>query len=186
MFRYKKLIILIALSIIVVRLGYVCGIQNACGDPRLLLGIPKVDFHPSPTPLMTSMGTLSLTEDGRPVLSDYSQLSFASHTANPAWTQNNIDFLRKTADYIVADADRSLTVTGYYLSSEVADTPAGFTDLGIARAAIVKDTLFQLGVTADRVTLTSSVLDDVTLSKSTSFIVHIDKKDIPRTYMIQK
>lgn len=186
MITYKKAIMLALILAIGARLYYVCGIQNHCGSPGSLFGLPKNTFVPTPTPDGASIRTLSLVEDGRPVLSSFSQLSFAPRSAQTLWTDDNKDFLKQTADYLNADTNRFLTVTGYYLSSEVSSTPAGFNDLGIARAAMIKDSLFQLGVTADRVTLASSVLDDVSLSKSASFSIHVDKKDIPRTYMIQK
>lgn len=186
MSTYKKAILLIVILAIFVRLYYVCGIQKACPTPSALFGLNHSTFSPTPTPEGPSLRTLSLIEEGRVVLTNFSQLVFAPKSAEAKWSEDNKDFLKQTADYLNADANRQLTVTGYYLSSEVSSTPAGFTDLGIARAAMIKDTLFQLGVTADRVTLTSSVLDDVTLTKSANFVVRVDKKDIPRTYMIQK
>ncbi len=186
MSTYKKAIILIAILAICARLYYVCSIQKACATPSALFGLNQSTFSPTPTPHSTSQRTLSLVEDGRLVLSNFSQLTFAPRSARAAWSADNNDFLKQTANHLNADTRRSLTVTGYYLSSEVSSTPAGFTDLGIARAAMIKDTLFQLGVTADRVTLASSVLDDVALTKTASFTVHVDKTDIPRTYMMQK
>lgn len=186
MITYKKGIILVVILAIGAGLYNVCSVQKLCSAPSVLFGLNRSAISPTPTPDSASQRTLSLVEDGRLVLSSFSQLSFAPRSAQATWSNDNKDFLKQTADYINADTDRLLTVTGYYLSSEVSSTPAGFTDLGIARAAMIKDTLFQLGVTADRVILASSVLDDVSLSKSANFAIHVDKKNIPRTYTIQK
>ncbi len=65
--------------------------------------------------------------------------------------------LSNTADYLKSNADRVLTVTGYYDESEPA--PELYPDMGLARANTIKEELENLGVDAAQIVSDSEVAD---------------------------
>lgn len=168
---------------------YVCQIKQHCAVSNLVVSVsePRLPAQAEVTlsPDKPDM-TLGLTEDGRRVLDGYEQIAFVPGSARLALTSNNQMYLNETAKFVRSEEGRKLTITGYYLSSEVDNAPEGYANLGLARAASVRDELVALGVTTESIQLSSALLDDVQLSKTVEFTVQAMRKVIPATYMIQK
>lgn len=191
MLSIKKSLIFLLIWSIGARWYYVCHIKNSCAvsksnlvvsvsQPQLSSQIEKEKNQDKP------VMTLGLTEDGRRVLDGYEQIIFAPHSAQLKLSENNKLYLAETATFLKSEEGRKLTVAGYYLSSEVDRAPEGYANIGLARAAAIRDELVGLGVASESIQLSSALLDDVQLSKSIELTVTAMRRFIPATYMIQK
>ncbi|MEI7653618.1 MAG: OmpA family protein [bacterium] len=189
MLSLRTSLLLLLIWSIFVRWYYVCQIKSSCAVSNLVVSVsePQLSTQTEVTQSSDkSQMTLGLTEDGRRVLDGYEQIAFIPHSAHLALTPNNQSYLTETAKFVKSEEGRKLTIAGYYLSSEVGKTPEGYANIGLARAAAVRDELVVLGVSTESIQLSSALLDDVRLSKSIEFTVEAMRKVIPATYMIQK
>jgi outer membrane protein OmpA-like peptidoglycan-associated protein len=190
MISLKKSIVLFILWALFARWYYVCNIKNLC--PRTSGTVPaKVSDHElyreGDTAFQNTLPkTLDLLEDGRRVIKGREQIKFEPYTAKLSLTTDNDTYLKEVQSYVLADASRSLTITGYYLSREVDAAPAGYANMGLARAAALKDKLVQMGLSSEKIQLAAVLLYDASLTKSAEFYVKSDMSKIPNTYMIQK
>ncbi len=184
MLHLRTSLVLLILWTLFARWYYVCQIKHQCAVSNLVLHVSEPQ---TPTPTLAPVDhTLGLTEDGRRILDGYEQITFAPSSAKLALTANNQSYLSETARFLKSKEGQKLTIIGYYLSSEVDNAPEGYANLGLARAASVRDELVALGVTTESVQLSSALLDDVQLSKTVEFTVQAMRKVIPATYMMQK
>ena len=89
---------------------------------------------------------LSFTADGEPVLKDYEQFGFDAKSAAPNLTDNNNAFIDAVEKYLVDNPKAQLRITGQLLESEKGIAAGMFENLGIARAAAIRDELTKRGL----------------------------------------
>lgn len=189
MLSLKKSLILLLIWAIGARWYYVCHIKNNCAVSNLVVSVGEPQLPTQidiPSSTEKSAMTLGLTEDGRRVLDGYEQITFIPNTDQLALSANNQSYLAETAKFVKSEEGRKLTIAGYYLSSEYDKAPEGYANIGLARAAAVRNELIALGVATESMQLSSVLLDDVRLSKTVEFTVTAMRRAIPATYMIQK
>lgn len=113
--------------------------------------------------------TLQLTEDDRVILSGYDQFRFPAGEGLPVLNANNQLFLDTLAAIMLADTNKQLQLTGYFTSQE-ADIMAGFwEDMGLARAAAIRDLLRGKGISEQRIDLGHIQLTDTLLAEPVRF-----------------
>lgn len=140
---------------------YVCKIKNNCG--------PTTVVESTARPF-----SLSLMDGDSVILTGYEQLSFDNGSTAPDLTLNNQEFLDKIADYIKANPDKNLTITGLFRNSENGVTSGMFENLGLARSNILRDFLVQRGIDVSRISLDHSVIPDDNLTEPAKFDLSIN------------
>ncbi|MEY4903826.1 MAG: hypothetical protein RLZZ292_1641 [Bacteroidota bacterium] len=139
---------------------YTCRIKNSdcCGSERQEVQLPK---NAAPLKLMSGVNF---------VLKGFEQFPFQAGKATLSeFSPSNDDFFTKTLDYLKNNPEKKLTITGHYLKSEGAAVTGNFENLGMARAAAMRDALVKAGLSTDRITLASKMLNDTYLSQTLSF-----------------
>ncbi len=143
---------------------FVCQLRHHCGDEPAMVA-------------NTRPMTLSLRDGSKAVLQGYEQFGFSPNTIPPNLSPNNQDFLAKVAEYLKANPDKNITLTGRYLESEKAAKSGIFENIGIARAAAVEQILVKMGVDEKRFTIDHQILADVVLDEPISFDLFSPKPD---------
>jgi OOP family OmpA-OmpF porin len=143
---------------------FVCELRHHCGDQ------PSIQTTARPM-------TLSLKDGDKSILQGYEQFGFAPNAVQPDLSANNKDFLGKVAEYLKANPDKRITITGRYLESEKAAKSGIFENLGIARAAAVVQLLTQLGVEEKRFTIDHEMAKGATMGEPVSFSLYLPKPD---------
>ncbi len=143
---------------------FVCELRHHCGDTPTVV---------TPTRPMT----LSLYDGSKAILQGYEQFDFAPNAIQPNLSPNNQEFLAKVAEYLKANPDKQITLTGRYLESEKVAKSGIFENLGIARAAAVEQLLVKMGVDEKRFTIDHQIVVDVVLDEPISFNLFTPKPD---------
>lgn len=143
---------------------FVCQLRHHCGDE------PAVA---APTRPMT----LSLHDGDKAILQGYEQFGFASNAFQPDLSANNQAFLAKVAEYLKANPDKKITITGRFLPSESIAKSGIFENIGIARAAAVEQLLVKLGVSEKRFSIDYQKVIGTTLEEPISFNLFTPKPD---------
>ncbi|MCC6724169.1 MAG: OmpA family protein [Saprospiraceae bacterium] len=135
---------------------FVCELRHHCGDQ------PPAQTTSRPM-------TLSLKDGDKSILQGYEQFGFASNSVQADLSANNKEFLGKVAEYLKANPDKKITITGRYLLSEKAAKSGIFENLGIARAAAVVQLLSQLGVDEKRFSIDHEMAKTGSMEEPISF-----------------
>lgn len=143
---------------------FVCELRHHCGD------------QPPAQPMARPM-TLSLHDGDKTILQGYEQFGFAPNAVQPDLSANNKEFLAKVAEYLKANPDKQITITGHYLASEKAAKSGIFENLGIARAAAVVQLLKQLGVEEKRFSIDHEMSKTGSMEEPISFHLYLPKPD---------
>lgn len=143
---------------------FVCQLRHHCGD--------KIVQVPPTRPM-----TLSLHDGEKPVLQGYEQFGFAPNAIQPDISTNNQEFLQKTADYLKANPDKNITLTGRFLPSESVAKSGIFENIGIARAAAVEQILVKMGVDEKRFSIDYQKVVSTVLTEPISFNLFSPKPD---------
>ena len=122
------------------RYWYVCKIKDLCGAAPA----PVEDTRPM---------TLTLKDGEQVILENYEQFGFSSKAINPRLSSNNTEFLDQLASYIKQNDGKNLKITGHYRPSEEGIKAGIYDNLGIARAAKIREALVARGVDGDRISL---------------------------------
>lgn len=119
------------------RWHYVCEIRNMCEDnqPEEIAANNEVAEMPPRTK------DLSLKADDVTILANYEQFGFLPNSAELQLTDNNKDYLAKMADYLKENPESRIEIIGYYFPDEKLDSKLIFDNLGLARAAAIRDYL---------------------------------------------
>lgn len=104
---------------------------------------------------------LSFLADTKPVLTGYEQFGFRQKNATPELTKDNEAFLTAVEQYLKANPTAKLRIIGNLMASEKGVAAGMFENLGIARAAAVRDMLQKRGV-KNAFVLDAKVTDDLT------------------------
>lgn len=136
---------------------FVCELRHHCSEENTELGPPK---------------TLSLYDGKQLILQGFEPFHFPHRSFKPKLSDSNLLFLEKTAAWLKENPTRNLTITGCYLPAEATAFSGIFENLGIARAAAIKDQLIRAGVKADRITIDYRMAEAETLSEPVTFSVY--------------
>ncbi|WP_367392020.1 OmpA family protein [Lewinella sp. LCG006] len=147
---------------------FICDILNLCEEPPVEVVAPP------------RLQNLQLTENDSVLLSGYDQFAFATGVDQPDLNANNEQFLDTIAQMMAADSTKSLEITGRYTLQEK-DVMAGFYEnMGLARAATIRDLMTARGVAEDRISLKHATTADSLLQEPLLFAFM--QKDLPSEY----
>ena len=88
--------------------------------------------------------------------------TFGKSSNVPDIPNEAMSVLQKTADYLRINADRMLTITGFYTAEE--QNPTDFDNLGLARADTIVKQLIQLGAPATSLATASQLKNSLSFS----------------------
>ena len=142
---------------------FVCELRHHCGDQLV-----QVATRPM---------TLALKDGDKYILQGYEQFGFSLNTVQPDLTANNREFLAKVAEYLQANPDKNITLTGRYLASEKAAKSGIFENIGIARAVVVEQLLVKMGVDEKRFSIDYQLVTSTALDEPISFVLYTPKPD---------
>ncbi len=144
---------------------FVCQVKHLCEDT------PAAATRPT---------TLAFRDGDSIVLSGYEEFDFELNSIAPVLTPNNNEFLDKVASYLKENPGKSLTITGLYRPSEKDKSSGIFENLGVARAAAIRQMLITRGVDESRMSLdyAQSLTDD--LQEPLAFMA--DTSGLPASY----
>jgi outer membrane protein OmpA-like peptidoglycan-associated protein len=113
---------------------YVCQVKNLCGNDR-------------PT-------SLELVDDnGRVILQGYEEFAFDTTMVAPDLSEDNRAFLDEVAQYLKANPNLNLGITGLYRPSEKDRSSGLFENIGVARADRIRALLVRRGIDEERISL---------------------------------
>ncbi|MEZ4984815.1 MAG: OmpA family protein [Saprospiraceae bacterium] len=138
---------------------FVCDILQQCAP------VPVVDTLPADL----RSKTLVLLEDTVVLLQGYDEFAFDLQSDQPIMNENNHHFLDTVAQLMQTDSNRQLLITGMFVPQE-ADKMAGFYEnMGLARAAAIRDLLKQRGIPEDRIQMGHLYIRDSVLHSPLTF-----------------
>ncbi|MEL6863301.1 MAG: hypothetical protein AAFP19_02730 [Bacteroidota bacterium] len=140
------------------RYYYVCEIMGLCDGEEIIEAV--LDQRPK---------TLNLMEGDSILLKEYDQFSFPTGSILPALNGNNTQFLDLLEELLTNDPAKNLSITGYYLNSEKESRTGVHENLGIARAAAVRDLLIDRGIAAERLFIDAAMVDKTLLVEPLRF-----------------
>lgn len=117
------------------RWHYVCDIRNKCEDKQNTELATKKEVAEIPN----RTNDLSLKSGDSIILANYDQFGFLSNSAELQLTNNNKEYLAEIAKYMEANPDDRLEIVGYYFPDEKLDGKVVYDNLGLARAAAIRD-----------------------------------------------
>lgn len=113
--------------------------------------------------------TLQLIDGDTVLLDGYDQFAFDLRSYSARMNENNSFFLDTLSKMMLADSNKRLTITGFYAEEEM-DVMAGFYDnMGLARAANIREQLTQLGVDEGRIDLDHGIAIDTLIATPLTF-----------------
>ncbi len=142
---------------------FVCELRRNCGD--------------EPVKVATRPMTLSLKDGDKTILQGYEQFGFAPNAVLPDLTADNQAFLAKVAEYLKANPDKNISLTGRYLESEKVAKSGIFENIGIARAAAVEQLLVKMGVDEKRFSIDYQMIAGAALDEPMSFHLYSPRPD---------
>jgi outer membrane protein OmpA-like peptidoglycan-associated protein len=134
---------------------FVCEIRNHCGEQE----IPR-------------LRTLSLMQGDTIILEGYEQFAFDKAAIEPVLTDDNREFLKEVAAYLKQNSDAALKLTGRYFEDEKMTKTGIFENLGIARAATVRQYLQNLDIREERVFIDYEMVKSKALPEPVSFKIN--------------
>jgi outer membrane protein OmpA-like peptidoglycan-associated protein len=142
---------------------FVCELMHLCDDQTA-----QVATRPM---------TLSFMDGDKAILQGYEQFGFASNAIQPDLSDNNKVFLAKVAEYLKANPDKRITLTGRYLESEKAAKSGIFENVGIARAATIVQLLSKMGLDEKRFSIDHQMAVGTMMLEPISFDGYSPKPD---------
>lgn len=126
------------------RYWYVCKVKHHCDESP-----PPVEMVDQPTRAMD----LGLYQDGQLLFGGFEQFSFEGDAVEPTLTASNKLFLDSLANWMTRHPDQGLVLKGAYRPAEEGLTSGFLENLGLARAAAIRQLLVDRGVEEPRVGL---------------------------------
>lgn len=142
------------------RYWYVCKIKHHCDEA-------PADIEMVATAVRAM--DLGLYQGDSLILGGYEQLAFIGPGVQPELTASNELFLDSVAAWLNRHPESALTLTGSYRLSEEGNTSGFFENLGLARAAGLRQLLVDRGVAEDRIGLDFLALKEEDLSRPITF-----------------
>ena len=144
--RALLVFIFFCIFLLFARRHYVCEIKGLCDDPD--------DYR---------LKTLALSEGDRMILRGYDQFAFDTAQVAPRLNRNSRNFLDAVAKHLLQNPEKQLNITAFFRESEKEIKSGFYENLGVARAAEIRQELMRRGIEEDRITL------DYGMSQSASF-----------------
>jgi len=113
--------------------------------------------------------TLTFTDEDSLVYTGYDHFRFDTARIDPMLNENNRQFLDSIAFYLGNIGDRNLTITGAYMQKEASLESGFYENLGVARAAEIRELLQDRGLAEDRITLDYRLDRTNTLARPLTF-----------------
>lgn len=156
-------LLLFLVFVVFARWWYVCEFRGLCDGEEIV-----------PTRAMT----LQLMDDGKPIFPEsFEQFEFDTTRIGPNMTDSNEAFLDKVAEYLKANPDKNLSITGYYRPSEAVISSGFFENLGVARADRIRSFLVRRGIDEERITLDYKESETEDLSEPLAFSTYLPRPD---------
>lgn len=114
---------------------------------------PTIETPADPLARLTD---LALHKSGQLPLNGYEQFAFDANSSKPNLSANNNKFITDLERYMKKNPEETVNITGYYLKSE--NYKGSLANLGVARAAAVRDILVKKGINAKRIGLAGQLL----------------------------
>jgi outer membrane protein OmpA-like peptidoglycan-associated protein len=168
--RLLAFLLFVALLLFAVfaRWFFICDILDQCQEAPVEEVVPA------------RLKNLQLTEGDTVLLEAYDQFAFANGQDQPDLNENNEQFLDTLAQMLLADTTKTLEIGGRYAPQEK-DIMAGFYEnMGLARAAVIRDLMAARGVPEDRIVLKHGMTQDSLLKEPLVFSFTIT--DTPSEY----
>jgi len=106
--------------------------------------------------------------NGKSLIGDHEQFEFAAGTKTPkGMSAANHKFLDQVATYLKANPDANLKLTGKYLRNEKNTSIQD--NMGMARAAAIRDLLKKRGIATSRIELGSQIVKNMPANEPVSF-----------------
>ncbi len=147
-------IFLFCLWAIFARYHYVCKIKNHC------------NHEPENT-------TLNLLYEEEVLLKNYEHFDFKINSIKPNLSDNNQLFLDRVAQWLIDHPNQNLNITGIFTADEAGGRGI-YENLGLARAAVVRDLIVRRGVEEERITL--DFRQGITLAKPLWFAIYDEER----------
>ena len=137
------------------RWHYMCKILNKCEDGTAISAIDSTNM-PQPRPT-----DLTIQLDDSTTLENYEHFEFEEGKYIPNLSDNNYALLDALAAYLKEHPNTLLRIIGYYKNNELDSLSGMQEDIGMARAAVVRDFIMEKGIEPNRFLLSSSITDDL-------------------------
>jgi len=147
-------IFLFCIWAIFARYHYVCKIKNHC------------NAEPENT-------TLSLLYEEKVLLENYEHFHFDINSIKPNLSENNHAFLDRVAKWLADHPEQNLNITGVYTADEAGGRGI-YENLGLARAAVVRDLIVRRDIDEERITL--DFKPGITLEEPLWFAIYDEEK----------
>lgn len=113
--------------------------------------------------------TLELIEKDSAVLIGFQQFAFEENQVRPTLNENNKEFLDQVATYFKNNSVKDLTITSFFRNSEAQINSGYYENIGIARAAYIRDLLVERGVEEERISINYGSSEDPELREPILF-----------------
>ena len=163
---------LFALFFIFGRWYFVCETRGHCGEQEQQISLP--DERPENLYLLDGKDTIG----GGP----FQQFLFAPNTTLPDMNASNQAFLQEVVDFLAANPERKIMLTGRFSESEKSANSGFFENIGIARAAYFETLLENRDI--DQIQVETSGLLSSDADMDTPLLFTILPKEAPETFDI--
>ncbi len=123
---------------------------------------------PTPEKFVRGTDLRLINFNGKSLIGDHEQFEFAAKTKTPkGLSAANNKFLDQVASHLKANPNNNLTLTGKYLRNEKNTSIQD--NMGMARAASIRDLFKKRGIAAGRVELASRIVKEMPTNEPVSF-----------------
>lgn len=168
------------------RWHYVCQVRNLCEEEQSIQNINKIKYERISD--IPRSNDLMLKKDSTVILENFEQFAFLPNKAKLELTANNLIFLDSLTSIIKANQRSVLSITGHYYFGESPDSTLIYDNIGIARAAVVREYLIaQKGISKDIITLDYEMQKSQTIVKQPlTFNILTNNKAIQANYTFKR
>lgn len=133
---------------------FVCELNQLCDS--------SLQYSDRPT-------TLELIEGDSSLLAGYEQFAFEEGSVDPLLSKGNKDFIKAVAEIYKENPEKKLTITSFYRTSEMGMNSGYFENIGVARAAAIRELLVKEGIEENRISLDYGTSEDPLLQEPILF-----------------
>ena len=131
---------------------YICKVKGMCDDGKTenVIAATGNENDKETLELPPRTSDLSLTLDDKEILKGFEQFGFMPNSGSAVMSESNEAFIDSIANYMKANPDTRLGLTGYYFPDEKLKEAGIYDNVGIARAASIRDLLVAKGLDSER------------------------------------
>ena len=171
---YLALVLLAFVALVIFgRHEFVCNMLGLCGDESVKTSQGIADSERTKD--------LNFSIDGEPIIEGHDQFAFINGAVS-LFNNDNTAFLTKILNYLNENPTTDLKITGRYTSEEKLKTSGIFDNLGLARAAVIRDWFEVRNIESDRRIKIFSALDDNALKSPLVFEGIAPQAGVPNQY----